>query len=189
MSSVPGRLAGEDGAPVVASVRTLGAADAAAFQELRLRGLLECPAAFASSHAEEVGTPITAVAARLEPGPDQAVFGAFIATRMVGTVGMQRERPSKLAHKALLWGMYVAPEARRAGAGRALVSAALAWAANAPGLRQVNLGVSVATPAAATLYESLGFRQFGFEREFMLLDGDGRDERHMVCFIRPQAHA
>ena len=39
--------------------------DAAAFQALRLQGLLECPSAIASSHAEAVGTAVTTMAERL----------------------------------------------------------------------------------------------------------------------------
>ena len=91
-----------------AVVRELGAADAAAFQALRLRGLAECPAAFAASHDEECGRPEAEVADRLRGGPDRCVLGAFRGAALVGCLGVDRERKRKLAHKAFLWGMYVA---------------------------------------------------------------------------------
>src|SRR2546429_9401473 len=43
-------------------IRNLGPADAAAFQALRLRGLLECPTSFASSYEEEYRDDIEIVA-------------------------------------------------------------------------------------------------------------------------------
>ena len=154
--------------------------DAAAFQALRLQGLLECPSAFASSHAEEVGTALTVVAERLAAKDDRAIFGAFDAGELVGIVAVQRESMRKLAHKAHVWGVYVAPAARGAGTGRALLAAALGVAANSLGVRQVTLGVNERNAAAIALYRSLGFETFGVERGFICIDGVLHDELHMV---------
>ncbi|MBL8523483.1 MAG: GNAT family N-acetyltransferase [Betaproteobacteria bacterium] len=161
-------------------VRSLSSDNAAEYQALRLRGLLEWPSAFASSHEEEVDTPITAIAARLQPKDDGAIFGAFMDDRLVGIVGLQRETMQKLAHKAYIWGMYVAPEARKLGVGKALLQHALDHARDAMQVRQVNLGVNASNDAAIALYKSLGFEPFGIERGFMLLDGELHDEIHMV---------
>lgn len=164
-------------------VRRLLPADAGPFQQLRLRGLQECPGAFASSHAEEVGTDGATIAQRLAPKADGGVFGAFDGARLVGLVGMQREGMAKLRHKAFLWGMYVAPEARRTGAGRALVAHALAYARDDLGVRQVNLGVNTSNHAAIALYRSAGFEVYGTERESLVVDGRPVDEHHMVCRV------
>jgi ribosomal protein S18 acetylase RimI-like enzyme len=109
------------------------------------------------------------------------VIGAFSGERLVGVVGIHREGLQKQAHKASLWGMYVAGPARGAGTGRALVGEALSFANSRLGVRQVNLGVNATNTAALRLYQLLGFEQFGFERGFMLLDGVLHDEIHMVC--------
>jgi RimJ/RimL family protein N-acetyltransferase len=147
----------------------------------RLRGLAECPTAFASSHEEERDTPLDVVAGRLAAGADSAVVGAFAADgALVGVAGLYRERHRKLAHKATLWGMYVAPEARRGGVGRLLVERTLAHAFGPMGLRQVNLGVNAANAPALALYEATGFRAYGVERGFMLVDGVLQDEVQMV---------
>ena len=58
-------------------VRKLTPADANAFQSLRLLGLQECPAAFASSYEEECGLELPVVAERLALRNDRAMFGAF----------------------------------------------------------------------------------------------------------------
>jgi ribosomal protein S18 acetylase RimI-like enzyme len=163
-------------------VRLLDAPDAAAFHALRLRGLHECPSAFASSYEEEHETPLSVIAERLVVAPDHAVFGAFDGSELVGVVGLRREEARKLAHKALIWGMYVAPNARRRGVARVLLARALEHAASL-GVRQVNLGVNATNAAAISLYEALGFSSFGVERGYMLIDGELHDEIHMVCVL------
>jgi ribosomal protein S18 acetylase RimI-like enzyme len=162
-------------------IRSLGPADAGAFHALRLRGLRECPTAFASSYEEEYLDELEVVAKRLAADPNRAILGAFNGSTLVGMVGLQRERPSKLAHKAHLWGMYVAPEFRGEGVGRRLVEQALKNASAMDGMLQVNLSVNANNSAAIALYEALGFRSFGVERGFMLVDGVLHDEIHMVA--------
>ena len=164
-------------------IRELAPADAGAFQALRLQALRECPAAFASSYEEEHDTPIAVVADRLVSKPDRCILGAFEGHELLGVVGLQREEMKKLAHKAFIWGMYVAPTSRRSGLGRKLVAEALVRGAALPGVRQVNLGVNASNTAAIALYQTMGFASFGLERGFMLLNGELHDEIHMVCLL------
>lgn len=161
-------------------IRELAPPDAGAFQALRLEGLVECPSAFASSHEEEIETPIAAVAERLAGAADRCVIGAFQGRDLVGIVGLERMRKKKLAHKAHIWGMYVAPHARRRRVGHALVVRALERAASMRGVLQVTLGVNASNRPALALYEALGFEPFGLERGFLLLDGVLHDEIHMA---------
>jgi ribosomal protein S18 acetylase RimI-like enzyme len=168
-------------------IRALAPADAAAFQALRLRALQECPAAFASSYEEEVGTPLAKFEARLQPRAGSAVFGAFRDSGLCALVGIQRESGAKLAHKSFLWGVYVAPEVRGAGLGTRLVAHALRYAAEVLGTRQVNLGVNTQNAAAVALYRKLGFVEYGLERGYLLVDGVPQDEFLMVCRLAPAA--
>ena len=165
----------------------LGAEHARAFQELRLAALRECPSAFASSYEEEHDTPIAVVAERLAAKPDRCVLGAWLTSDLVGIVGLQRERIRKLSHKAYIWGMYVAPAARRRGMGGRLLAQALTRAASMPGVRQINLGVNAANVEAVALYEAAGFTAFGVERGFMSIDGRLHDEIHMVRTVETAA--
>jgi ribosomal protein S18 acetylase RimI-like enzyme len=164
-------------------IRELGASDAADFQALRLQSLLEFPSAFSSSHSEECDLSLSVVAERIAPTPHGCVFGAFAESQFVGILGLAREKPQKLAHKAFIWGMFVAPRYRVSGIGRTLVQTAIAKAAAMSGVRQINLGVNAKNTAALELYRSCGFEQFGLEREFMLLNGELHDEIHMVHFL------
>src|SRR5262245_56215799 len=114
-------------------LRILQGDDAGDFQALRLNALRDCPTEFSSSYEEECDIPLSRVAGRLAHGPDGAIFGAFDEDRLVATVGLYRERGRKLAHKAVIWGVYVAPTFRRRGVGRSLLEFALAYAASMPG--------------------------------------------------------
>jgi RimJ/RimL family protein N-acetyltransferase len=164
-------------------IRVLVAEDAAAFQSLRLSALKECPTAFSSSYEEECDIPLSRVAERIAPAPGHAILGAFDAGGLVGTVGLHRERARKLAHKAVIWGVYVAPSFRKRGLGRRLLESALTHAASMPGLRQVTLGANAANSASIALYRSVGFEPFGVERGFLLVDGVLEDEIHMACLL------
>jgi ribosomal protein S18 acetylase RimI-like enzyme len=168
-------------------LRTLTSEDAAAFQALRLRGLQECPEAFASSYEEEVDTLLAEIERRIKPKADSAIVGAFRDGILVALTGVQREGMAKLAHKAFIWGVYVAPEARGVCVGRQVVGHALKCASETLAVRQVNLGVSTKNTAAIALYSKVGFVQYGLERGFLLLAGELHDEYQMVCVVRGAA--
>jgi RimJ/RimL family protein N-acetyltransferase len=165
------------------NIRPLAPSDAHAFQALRLRGLLECPEAFASSFEEECGTPITEIEKRLQPRPDSAIFGAFEGSKLCALVGLQREGMVKLAHKSFIWGVYVAPETRGRGVGAEILHHTLSYAATVLGTRQVNLGVNTKNSAAVALYKKLGFVEYGLERDYLLVNGALQDEYQMVFYI------
>jgi RimJ/RimL family protein N-acetyltransferase len=152
---------------------------------LLLAALREIPSAFASTYAEEADTSITMVAERLAASADGPVLGAFVDSELVGILGLRREHMEKLAHKAFIWGVYVAPSMRGRGVGGQLLKRALARASTMQGLLQINLGVNAANAAAIALYQAAGFTPFGLERGFMLIDGELHDEIHMVCMVTP----
>jgi L-amino acid N-acyltransferase YncA/catechol 2,3-dioxygenase-like lactoylglutathione lyase family enzyme len=169
-------------------IRALAPGDAPAFQALRLQGLRECPTAFASSWEEEQCEPLEKVAARLASGMPFGVYGAIDeAGRLLGVAGLAREGMRKLAHKAVLWGMYVAPTARRHGVARQLVAHVLGQAAAVAGLRQVTLCVHSTNHAALALYESLGFTAWGTEPGAVWVEGEPHAETWMVCMLPGQA--
>lgn len=160
-------------------IRRLTPADASAFQSLRLESLLTDPAAFGASFEEERAIPLSTIESRLLEKNDRASFGAFNDGMLLGHVGLGREGLKKLSHKGFIWGMYVAPAARRHGVARELLGAALSLARSVGEIRQVNLCVNAGNLAAIALYESAGFKTWGREPGAMLVDGELFDEVHM----------
>ena len=132
---------------------------------VRLRALADAPLAFGSTHARELAYPDStwaAWAADSAAGARQALFLAVGDDEAaVGVAsGVIRPEDPQVAH---LYAMWLAPEARAAGAGGALVEAVAGWAA-ANGVRALRTAVTVGNAGAARLYERSGFRATG-ERE------------------------
>jgi ribosomal protein S18 acetylase RimI-like enzyme len=164
-------------------IRRLLSPDAAAFQDLRLRGLLESPTAFGSSYEEEVDRSIPVIAASLTEGSGRNMFGAFIDNKLVGVVGVGREAALKEMHRGFIRSMYVAPESRRQGVGKALMAEAVHFAKAMPGLRQVTLAVTAGNSAAIATYEGFGFKVCGTAPEALHVQGTYYDEIQMVCHL------
>jgi RimJ/RimL family protein N-acetyltransferase len=161
-------------------IRRLTPADAAVFQAFRLAALQEAPTAFGSSFQEERDFPASVIEGRLAIKPDRGPFGAFEGDEIVGLVALGRENMMNLAHKALVWAMYVKPEHRGKGIAKALLQEALFLARSAPDVLQVNLSVNAGNASAIWLYESSGFTVFGREPGAMRINGELHDELHMV---------
>src|SRR5215510_6013803 len=140
-------------------IRALAPDDGAALIALRREALLDSPFAFGASPEDDQGFSPEAVRASLSNSGHSVVLGAFADEALVGMVGVFQMNRRKANHKALVWGMYVTPAARRTGVGAALLSAAIARARSWPGVLQVHLAVSETTPGARRLYEHAGFRE------------------------------
>ena len=168
-------------------IRLLNPADARAYQQLRLRALLESPAAFSASHGDEADRSMDEVAVRITAAADGSIcmLGVFEHDDLAGFLAVIHPQREKLRHRMELAGMYVAPEFRRRGFGRALLGAALVHAQSIAGVRQLTLGVNATNTAARTLYQSVGFECFGVEPAALQVDGTFYDEEHYVLRMDP----
>ncbi len=149
-----------------ASIRRLDPADAEAFRAIRLEALERNPEAFQATLHDEVAEPLEHVADRLGRA---SVFGAAIDGGLVGTAGFFALQGEKVRHKGILWGMYVRPEVRGLGIGKALAERVISHARTEVEI----LGLSVVTENASArrLYERLGFVAYGTEPQAMKQDG------------------
>lgn len=166
-------------------IRLLDESDAAAWRELRLLGLSIDPAAFGQTYEEAIAQPLEDVIPRFSPAAFEHVpiFGAFRDGVLVGTCGLMREPRVKKWHKASLWGMFVAPEARGLGLGGELVKSAIAHARTMPGVLQVSLAVVTTNEGARRLYERHGFRVYGIEPRALRHEGVDFDDALMVRML------
>jgi ribosomal protein S18 acetylase RimI-like enzyme len=160
-------------------IRRLTSADATAYRDIRLAGLRESPEAFGSTFVRESTQPLAWFCDRLN---NSAVFGAFQSTALLGVAGLAIRQGEKERHKGLLWGMYVRPDARKAGVGRQLVEAVIDHAR--AHVEVIQLSVVSDNKPARRLYAGLGFVEYGLEKDSLKQNGRYYDEILMALDLR-----
>jgi ribosomal protein S18 acetylase RimI-like enzyme len=142
-------------------VRRLRTDEVALLKTLRLRALADAPDAFAHTHAEISAKPDAYWEEMGRSATEPAGHAMFVAETAGTPVGMvfglvDRERSGR-AH---LGGMWVDPDVRQQGCGRALSEAVIAWARERA-LVDIVLWVTEGNKPAIALYERLGFALTG----------------------------
>lgn len=168
-------------APIARPVRALTEADAQLWWDLRLRALQEEPFAFGSSVDDHRALSVEVVAERFRRAPEESfTLGAFDGDCLVGMATFHREGGAKERHKGRIYGVYVAPEIRGLGVGKALLRELVARVRHIDGVEQLLLSASTGQESALALYRSLGFAGFGIEPKALKVDGRYIDEEHMI---------
>lgn len=137
-------------------VRRIAARDWLLLRDLRLASLADAPQAFGQRHEEAAKLPDEEWQQTARASTEGERRAWFLAQSDAGAaVGLvqARRRPSA---DCLLFSMWVTPEARGRGVGRALVEAVAEWGA-AWGAQRVVLWVYGANHGAQRFYERLGF--------------------------------
>jgi ribosomal protein S18 acetylase RimI-like enzyme len=129
------------------------------FKDVRLRALRDAPTAFSSTYAKESELTDEEWMKRSVrwSSNGSAMFLAMDGAVGCGIVGAYEEEQATHAHVISMW---VAPEFRRAGVGKALIDAVVEWAASRS-KPELKLMVTSVNPGAIAFYESLGFRKTG----------------------------
>lgn len=168
-------------------VRQLVAADANAYFELRLRGLVEHPEAFGTTAEEFRRRPLEEIARRMATAnAENCTFGAYVDGQLAGVAAFSRPASTKMAHRAGVYQMYVAPEQRGRGLGMQLLAAIVAHARQQPGLEELVLSVTVGNDAALRLYLAAGFRAIYVEPRYIKVDGRAYDALAMVLPLKEE---
>ena len=144
-------------------VRRLISGQGDQLRDVRLRALADAPYAFSSSVARESALAPTfweGRAAESELGQDGVVFVASEDARILGMAGGFIDGTTR--DVAVVWGMWVDPDARCQGIGRELLEAVADWGEIA-GARRLRLAVtnSDESEPAAVMYRGLGFVETG----------------------------
>ncbi|MBV7420360.1 GNAT family N-acetyltransferase [Comamonas sp. CMM03] len=143
------------------SVRPIAPHEWPKYRDIRLQALQDAPDAFGSTWAAEATQADEHWSARMAAAAasdtDRALFAVHGET-VCGLVWCKLSAAEPGV--ADIYQMWVAPTARGLGAGRALLSQALAWA-KSRGTQRVRLGVTVADSPAMQLYRSHGFAPVG----------------------------
>jgi ribosomal protein S18 acetylase RimI-like enzyme/SAM-dependent methyltransferase len=147
-------------------VRRVRADEWERIRDFRLRALLDAPDAFGSTHEREAAQDEVAWRGFADGWDGAARQAAFAAEADDGSwvgiaLGVVWAADPQVAN---LYAMWVEPDARGLGAGRALVGSVAAWS-SAMGAATLELCVTESNPAAIALYERTGFVPTGARAE------------------------
>jgi RimJ/RimL family protein N-acetyltransferase len=163
-------------------IRALIPPDAEAFRALRLEALATAPEAFASSCAEESAHSVEWFRSRIPTDGPNAIFGAFHGSDLVGMAGFAVSDRAKSRHKGMMWGVFVRPDWRGRGLGKALVRRVIEHAAEHVMVLQA--AVVTTNDGARRVYHQLGFVPYGIERKALCVDGAFHDEELLALEFR-----
>lgn len=170
-------------------VRLLTGDDATIYRAVRLTALQNDPDAFITTAAEFESRTGESIATQLAPRPTFVTYGAFLGGELVGLLSLAREERSRLNHRANIFGVSVAPQARGQGCADALVRAALVHARGWEGVTSIHLSVTETQTAARRLYERHGFRVWGTQPDAVQDEmGCVLTEQHMILLLNETTH-
>lgn len=163
-------------------IRPLTTADAPAFVALRKQSFSTDPLSW--DHLPDKEVSLEVWAPRLEETEDNTVFGFFLTEGrdtpvLAGMIGLQRPEKVKRRHRAMVWGVYVSPEARGQRAASQLLEAVVERAKSMEGLDHLILSLSNHAKAAHKLYSRAGFVEWGREQRAARTGDTWMDEIHM----------
>jgi RimJ/RimL family protein N-acetyltransferase len=159
-------------------VRRLSEDDAAAFRDIRLEALETFPEAFQSTYESSAGLGLEAYAQRLK---QYALFGGFLDGELAGIVGFYPLKNPKIAHKGIMWGMYVKEAARGTGLAKAMIDAVVDHARGK--VEQIVLSVVADNERARKFYGKMGFEAYGMERRALRIGERYYDEEFRAKFL------
>jgi RimJ/RimL family protein N-acetyltransferase len=159
---------------VATEIVRLTSADVTRFRAVRLEGLRSDPAGFRYSVAEDEAMSTSVWAERLDR---DFVVAVEQEGEILGVGGFSRLAGEKLAHKGLIWGMYVRARARGTGAADAIMRALISHARGH--VRQVQLTVLANNARARALYERHGFVHYATEPQAVRQGDEYYDEASM----------
>jgi GNAT superfamily N-acetyltransferase len=147
------------------AIRRVEESDTALLKRVRLRSLETDPSSFGSTYEREVAFPEEVWegrVARNAAGENAITLLAMHGDEPIGLfTAIRDESQEELFHGVEMW---VAPEARRRGIGRRLLSDVEAWIATCGGT-SLRLSVTSAAKAAKQLYDSAGYSPDGTSAE------------------------
>jgi ribosomal protein S18 acetylase RimI-like enzyme len=142
-------------------IRKVNAEDAEEYRRLRLAQVQDTPRAFSYTIDEIEKISTSEIASLVTPSEENLVVGHFDNAVLTGVIGLRRDNREKVRHRANVWGVYTAFNARRKGIARKIFAEVLKEAQFSFKASVVTLAADAENTPAIALYRSLGFQAYG----------------------------
>src|SRR5215217_5991594 len=162
-------------------VRKLLPHESYSYREIRLACLKNASDYFGSTYEEEASNPTLKFEILIEnEAPDNFMFGAFDHDRLIGIAGFKRMERERDRHRGEVVQVYVDAKYRGQNVGEKLIRSVLEHAFALDGIEQVQLSAIAGNENAIKLYEKIGFRTFGIQKNYFKM----RDIYTDQCFMQ-----
>ena len=166
-------------------IRQLDSGDSKAYYEIRLAGLKLHPEAFGTGAEDWSKATDTQIIELLEKSSrDDFVLGHFQDGKLIGVIGLKREKKHSVAHKGTVWGFFVMPDFRKRGIGEALLKALIEKTSSHEELKHLRAVVTVTRLNVAHLFESSGFTKYGLEPRGIKEGSNFYDQSYLMLKLR-----
>lgn len=162
--------------------RKIESTEAKTFRRIRLEALKKFPENFGTRYDDEIKKPRLHFEEIIERGDcsDVFFFGAFTdGGELIGIAGFVRETRAKTRHRGEIVSMYVEPDFHGQKIGENLLRALIETAFEVGGIEQIQLTVVAENRVAVRLYERIGFKTFGVQKEYFKAGEKYWDQRFM----------
>jgi ribosomal protein S18 acetylase RimI-like enzyme len=160
------------------TIRNLEPQDAQDFKNLRIYAMNESPRAFGSSVIDEEQRSIESIKTMFSSQPS-FTLGVFDADKLIGLARCECSNRLKTKHKADIFSVFIHSDYRGQGLSRRLLEQLILQAKTIDGLETLLLAVSKHNAPALTLYQSLGFLEWGKEPDALRHAGESISEIYM----------
>lgn len=160
--------------------RILDASDWKQFKELRLLSLAQSSESFESSFEDEASLNNEQWIDRVTASHNAFIIGAFDGDALIGIAGWSQALKEKIKHKSYLWGVFIKQNYRGKCIAHTVLTRLIDTACQQTDISQIQLTVASENKAAVSLYQRLGFRQYGIEVDALRVNGKSYDELLMV---------
>ena len=163
------------------SYRKLLPSDSETYRSVRIESLEKFPSSFGASATEESKLSKLRFQTFIEQQlPDKFMIGAFDNQQLIGICGFIREEQKRSNHRGIVLQMYVKADYKGKNVGYSLLKTLAEQAFQLEGLEMLTLGLIANNKAALTVYEQIGFKEYGFMANFYKEYGIYDDHLFMV---------
>jgi RimJ/RimL family protein N-acetyltransferase len=166
------------------SYRKLISGDETAYRRLRLECLKNFPEKFGSGYEEEAKVSKLKFEGFIEnQSAVNFMYGAFAPDgNLIGIVGFARSDREKTRHRGEVVQMYVDPRFGGQGIGERLLRELIVAAFKLKDVESLELTVVADNTPAVKLYEKLGFKVFGVQKNYFKAGAKYWDQMFMQLF-------